>query len=249
MSVLSSVAAAVKNSIPALRDAAHSLEIARERLAEIDAQIVAVDRLPPSRDELVDLYTRHLDEDGFVADFKRWHLNEQTLAQMTGTTFAAHPGAHVLAVGTMSPNQPSLIPAPADGTAQTTIRALEFVLAPLLRQRIGDLVDKALPSGYSGISSAERVAKVAKLQKEHAKLADEVDEIESALSQMGVVVSNPTKTGSDVEQQTARERAESFVAGRIDTLNRISPNKAVEQVEAAIANGGDIEAALIAKGA
>jgi hypothetical protein len=245
-SVFSTVAAAVRNSIPALRDAAHTLSVARERIAAIDVEIEAANWLPPSRDELVDLYTRHLDEDKFVADFRRNYLNEQTLGQMTGTTFAAHPGAHVLAVSIMSPNQPSLIPAPAGSNAQPTMHALEFVLAPLLRQRIGDLVDKALPSGYSGISTDDRAAKIAKLNKERAKLAEEVADLESALAQMGIVSAAPTKTGSDAEQLTARQRADALVAGRIDNLIGLSPAEAVVRVEAAITEGGDIDAALTA---
>src|SRR6266478_8288463 len=113
MSVFSTVAAAVRNSIPALRDAAHTLAVARERIAAIDAEIAAVDRLPPSRDEIVSLYTRHIDEDDFVADFKRWHLNAATLAAMSGTELASHTGAHVLAVSHVAPAQNSLITHPA----------------------------------------------------------------------------------------------------------------------------------------
>lgn len=244
-SVFSTVAAAVRNSIPALRDAAHTLAVAHERIAAIDLEIEATDRLPPSRDEIVSLYTRHLDDDAFVADFKRFHLNEATLAQMTGSTLAAHPGAHVLSVNTISPNHPSLIPAPAGSNAQPTMRGLEFVLAPILRERIAALVDAALPKGYKGISTADRAAKVAKLQSERTKLVDEAAQLDSVLKEMGITVAAPTKSGTDAEILTARQAAEEFVAGRIDRLIGISPTKAIEQVEAAIEHGGDIEAALL----
>src|SRR6266513_4890299 len=230
-SVFSTAAAAVRNSIPAFRDAARALVVARERIGAIAVEYAAINRMLPSRDELVSLYTRHLDEDGFVADFKRWHVNETTVAQITGDTLEAHPGAHVLAVGTSSPNQASLIPAPTGSGAQPTMRALEFVLAPLLRTRIAELVDKALPPGYVGISTAERTAKKAKLSKERAELVEKITELESALAQAGVVVATPAKAGPSL---TTRQNAEKIVADRLDDLIDISPAKAVDQVEAAL---------------
>jgi len=272
-SVLSTLAATLRNSIPALRDTAHALAVARERLAAIDAEIAAIDRLPPSRDEIVSLYTRHVDEDSFVADFRRNYLNEHTLAAMTGTELAAHSGAHVLVVGHLAPSQRSLITHPAYSpklnepvagesdaqqsarlrqvAAMTTVappapnmRALEFVLAPLLRQRVAELVDAALPDGYKGITAAERAAKIAKLQKERTSFESDVADLESALKQMGVTVAAPTKTGSDVEQLTARQRAEKIVAAQFDNIIGMSPDEAIDKVEAALQTGRDVNEAL-----
>ena len=273
MSVFSTVAAAVRNSIPALRDAAQTLAVARERIAAIDGEIAAVDRLPPHRDEIVSLYTRHIDEDSFVADFRRNYLNEQTLTAMSGSELAAHSGAHVLVVGHIAPSQRSLIThtayspklnEPVEGENESeqaarirqvasmvalspptpNMRALEFVLAPLLRTRVAELVDKALPSGYTGITTAERTTKIKKLKQDRAKLVEEVADLESALKQMGVVYAAPTTTGSDAENLTARQKAQKIVAARLDHIVGMSPNQATAKVEAALLAGKDVDAAL-----
>jgi len=251
MSVLSTVASAVKNAFPVLRDAGHTLTVAYERVAEIDGEIEAFTGLmrppyQPSRDELVESFCGHLGA-GFEDYVKRNHINEDAIARMTYTTFAAHPGAHLLAVDTVPPSQPSTVPAVVGSGAQPTMRALEWALAPLLRQRFAELVDAVLPPGYQGITKAERAAKLAKLQSERKKLVDEIAGLEKALREAGLTVAAPTTTGTDAEILTARQRAEAFVAGRIDRIIGISPDVAVDQVEAAIKNGGDIDAALAAE--
>jgi hypothetical protein len=242
---ISDILGAIRNSLPALRDAAHTYAAAKRRIDEIDAEVERIDRLPPHRDDIVDLYTRHMDEAAFVEDFRNFHLNETTLSAMSGTTLANHGGAHVLTVGYGSPSYRSLVPCAArDETGGYAVnplpstRALLFFLGPLLRQRIPELVDKALPPGYKGITSAERAAKIDKLTKERKKLLDECAELESALKLTHTVATARAGThGSDEDNRTARERAEALVIGRLDSITNMSIDQAIDQAEAAIVEG------------
>jgi hypothetical protein len=226
VSTISELASAVKNAIPGLRDAAHTLAALRKRVAEVDGEIAALDRLPHHPDDIVALYTKNAAEEKFVEHLRKHFINPQTIAAMASSTLASHPGAHLTAVDRAVPNFPSLVMAPADSIAPqlSTAFAVEAILGPLYRDRVAELVRKALPAGYVGVSVAERVKRAAKLNAERAKLVEQIAVLESSLAELGIVAAAPTTAGSDEAHSASRERAQANVDAEVaDYVREFGP--------------------------
>jgi hypothetical protein len=222
VSIISELSAAVKNAIPALRDTAHTLAALRKRLAEVDSETAALDRLPHHPDDLIEHYTKASSEDKFLEHLRAHFINQQTIAAMASSTLANHAGSHLTAIGPAVPSFGTLAMAPADSIAPqlSTAFALEAILGQLYRDRVAELVRKALPPGYVGVSMAERAARTAKLNKERAKIVEQIGELESSLAELGIVAAAPTTAGSDAVHSASRERAQANVAAEVAEYER-----------------------------
>jgi hypothetical protein len=222
MSIISELSAAVKNAIPALRDTAHTLAALRKRLAEVESETAALDRLPHHPDDLIAHYTKASTEDKFVEHLRAHFINQQTIAAMASSTLADHAGSHLTAVGPAVRSFGTLAMAPAETVAPqlSTAFAIEAILGQLYRDRVAELVRKALPAGYEGVSMAERAKRAAKLKAERAKIVEQITELEGSLAELGIVAAAPTAAGSDAANNAARERAQDNVAAEVAEYQR-----------------------------
>jgi hypothetical protein len=173
---------AIKDFLSGLRSMPMDVAASNTRLAKLKGERQAVANTPPDAASARAWFKRRLAnaERSATERLTRWHLNKDSFAKWSGSTFDSTPGFNVLGLTSTAPNHAS--PNPEGG--HVDVDMLLWVLAPVIEQRLDAIFDQHVaPIVKAGMSTDKRNARLANLDAQIAKLEAERAELHANLEE------------------------------------------------------------------
>jgi hypothetical protein len=202
----------------ALRSARNTVGAIDSKRAKLSAERDEVAAAPPHIDDVKAWAVRGLDaaSEHFLGRLKRWHFNDEALAQWSGETLDGHAGPQLLGITPTVPHGSGPAPGTFDVSRQAgDIAAITHFLRPVIEAQLPKLIEESFPGARKGMRSSERRARLEKLDKQIAALDAERAELVGALRDAQKAIDTPANTLSTDD----REAAEAIALGLVTSLH------------------------------